>query len=284
MKLEKRLLKHQPDWYDDVAWEAFEPGCLTPAELAILTYDQAVEAQTPGYALLVKAAMSASVDLEIEEFRAVWQLEEMYHSIALAEILARNQGLSDQKEINAWRELNRETNFAANQNSRYEFIKLGLAAGALRFLDQRALPAGVLTIATRNEFQTLGGYQLSAKKTSHPELRKVFGFIRTEEAAHGNAWYHLAEKQLTDSPKAQKFTRWLLGRSVTLVGEGYRPTPEADKVIKLMSFDEDGQLTLEGATAIRRVDIKLASLPGLEGVTPFEDRVKQAQINLQAAA
>jgi hypothetical protein len=97
-------------------------------------------------------------------------------------------------------------------------------------------------------------------------LRRVI----KDERRHYAFYRAQAELRLARSHKARTATRWAMEHVWAPVGTGVRPQAETDFVVVFLFSDRDG------AAMAREMDRSFSELPGMEGMTIYQDALKEA--------
>ncbi len=252
----------RPTWFDAIEWTAVADHPVEPEALVALRYMSLVEGHTPGY--LMHALMSRIVraDPDATDFLSAWAHQEMWHAIALHAFrdLALGNAVSTRHVETAGERR------AASAWERWGW--LGSLAADTAMASTFASVYG--TIGTMNELTARHAYASLRARTSHPVLQQIVEVLMREEAQHA-AWYQrFATRHLDGNGMAQWVTRQVLTRRPSIVGEGFRGRADADRLILYLHEGTRGEIA--GA-----VDVAVARLPGLAGVTPMRTRIEQAR-------
>ncbi len=125
-----------------------------------------------------------------------------------------------------------------------------------------------------NELSTLTAYQALIERTNHPILVDLPRAIVKDERRHFAFYRTQARMRLSRSPRARRITRWVMKHLWNPVGTGVRPQQETDFVLASLFGDE------RGLAEVRRVDVTVGQLPGLEGMKLLEDAREKALVRL----
>lgn len=243
---------HRVAW-EDLDMDSFRTNPLPESSLRVLRYMCDVEFHTVCYLrdLLITPSHH---DEEVSAFMTMWNREEFWHGEALAEVLALHGIVVDYDEIKAKR------------------IKLGWTE-ALKPLKQSLLSALIgqdfvathMTWGAANEYSAVAAYKRMAAIESHPVLAELLVRIARQESRHVAFYSTQARQRLGDSVKAQRITRLALRTAWRPVGSGVMSDEE---VLHVMGHLFSGE---EGRAEMRKLDANIARLPGMEGLTLFQD-------------
>jgi hypothetical protein len=115
-----------------------------------------------------------------------------------------------------------------------------------------------------NEWSTAAGYDRLATREGHPVLSTLLSRIARQETRHIAFYATEARERLGRSRTAQKLTRFALQHLWAPVGSPVMPREET---VFLLNYLMGGSAGLEVA---RRIDRRVAALPGLEGLRIVE--------------
>lgn len=224
---------------------------LRDDEIRILTYFMDVESNTIVY--LKELLSTPAIDVpEIQAFLSCWVYEEYFHGHAIRRFMAayglpvdehRVVGVKASKPLMFHVRTIAQTLLARACGER--FIGVHMAWGAA------------------NELATAEGYQRIISKSGHPILRELLARIMKDERRHFAFYYKEALARMGD-PKTAKLVSALIRRFFEPVGSDIRSMDEVD-AIGLMLFDGP-----EGMAIVKRIDEKIAALPGLSGWNGYE--------------
>jgi hypothetical protein len=127
-----------------------------------------------------------------------------------------------------------------------------------------------MTWGAANELSTLQSYHRLIARTQHPVLVQLLQAIIKDERRHFAFYRSQARLRLARSKQARAATRWALEHVWAIVGTGVRPQAETDHVVLTLFGDAAG---LEVAKEMDRV---ISELPGLQGLTIFQDARREA--------
>jgi hypothetical protein len=230
---------------------AFEAAPLDESSLRCLRYMHDVEFHTTCY-LRDLLVTSAHDDPDVTTFLAMWAFEEFWHGEAIAEVLRRHGEPAGRERITATR----------RRVGRERWKTLSMLAGS-------SVTEHVATVALAwgavNEWTTQAGYVALARRSAHPVLGELVRRIAKQEGRHIDFYMSQAGRRLGRSPGARRLTRLALERAWRPVGSGVMPAGETRHLIAHL-FDDD-----DGVAAVDRIDRRIASLPGMDGLTVVAD-------------
>ncbi|HEY1740105.1 MAG TPA: ferritin family protein, partial [Acidimicrobiia bacterium] len=87
-----------------------------------------------------------------------------------------------------------------------------------------------MTWGAVNELSTLRFYQQIRHRTAHPLLREILRDVIGQEAMHYSFYRAAAIERLTERPRAQRLTSWVLRHLWTPVGVGLRTRSDAHRL------------------------------------------------------
>jgi hypothetical protein len=129
-----------------------------------------------------------------------------------------------------------------------------------------------MTWGAVNEWCTHSGYGRFVASESHPVLTEILRRIARQETRHIAFYASQARERLARSRKAQRITRFALDKGWGIVGSGVMPEREVEH---LLTYLYGGPAGLAEA---RRIDAKIDSLPGLEGLHLVERQLEKYRI------
>lgn len=239
--------------WEDLDFDQFRTNPLPESSLRVLRYMCDVEYHTVCYLrdLLITPSHQ---DPEVSAFMTMWNREEFWHGEALAEVLGRHGIVVDYDELKAKR------------------IKLGWAE-ALKPLKQSLLSnlighdfvATHMTWGAANEYSAVASYKRMAALENHPVLSELLVRIARQESRHVAFYTTQARKRLKASTKAQRITRLALRHAWRPVGSGVMSDDEVSHVMGHLFSGPEGRVEM------RKLDANIARLPGMQGLTLFED-------------
>lgn len=125
-----------------------------------------------------------------------------------------------------------------------------------------------------NEMTTLQGYRRLWKLAGHPVLEDLLRAIAQEEAIHSTFYWHVARLRLQNSDFTRKFSRFIVAKFWTPVGQGPKPQSDTDYVIATLFQGSTGVTVFE-----KNVGRRMESLPGFAGLKTVTERI--AAISLE---
>lgn len=249
-----------PVRYEDLDMAAFRDDPLPPETLRSLRYMCDVEYHTVCY-LRDLLATPSHRDGDVSGFMTMWNREEFWHGEALAAVLAAHDITVDYDELKAKR------------------AKLGWKE-ALSPLRQSVLSnlVGTDFVATHmiwgaaNEWSAVAAYRRMAALEDHPVLAELLQRIAQQETRHVAFYASQAKTRLAESERAQKFARFALEKAWRVVGSGIMGDDEVRHVMGQLMSGPDGREEVE------RIDRNIAKMPGMEGLTLFQDALDKAGV------
>ena len=239
---------------DDLDWDGVASTPVDPAVIACLVYMRDVEGFTDRDPVGLTAHRTTLRDPLINRFLDVWRAEESGHTHALDRFLDAYRARGD-----------------------VDIPRRQLPPPAEAPLVERVVaritgPVGDVVAAAHmawgaaNELLTLNGYRLLADRCGHPMLAELLTRIAAQEARHYSFYLLQAEWRLAASLPARVVLPRVLRRSWTPVGvgDGYKPADEFARVAGYLASGEDGE------RAMRRMDNRIASLPGFGDLRIYE--------------
>lgn len=235
-------------WDDLDLANAFVERPLSAGALRVLRYMSDVESYTVCYLrdLLVTPSHN---DPDITTFLTMWNYEEYWHGEALADVLAAHgitTGTSHLRDVRVRQGIKAKTGpvkqlLLANLAGE-DFIATHMTWGAI------------------NEWSTHAGYVALQRNEDHPVLTELLRRIIKQETRHVAFYNSQARARLQASPRARTLTRLALRYAWKPVGSGVMPD---DEVRFMLAYLMGGP---EGRSAAQKVDQKIDSLPGLDGL------------------
>lgn len=125
-----------------------------------------------------------------------------------------------------------------------------------------------MTWGAIQEHSTLSGYERMWTAAKHPVLEHILRGIAREEARHALFYWSIAHIELKKSASRQRLARFLVEKLWTPVGQGTKPEHETNLVIKTLFQGAEGLELFK-----KRVNDRIAQLPGFAGFTRASDRV-----------
>ena len=243
-----------PVKWDDIELRAFEQRPVSQASLRVLRYMCDVESHTVCY-LRDLLVTPSHADPEVTTFLTMWNYEEYWHGEVLADVLAAHGIQTSSEHIvevrtrQGWKDKIAPIKQSLLANLIGEdFIATHMAWGAI------------------NEWLTHAGYSALKRIEKNPVLDEVLTRIAAQETRHIAFYASQARERLARSKKARRITRFALAKAWQPVGSGVMPQPEVRHLVSpLMGAD--------GGDTVRRLDAKIDTLPGLQGLRLMERRV-----------
>lgn len=231
----------------DIDFDAFVAAPLDDDTLRCLRYMHDVEFHTTCY-LRDLLVTSAHDDPAITSFLAMWAFEEFWHGEAIAEVLRRHGEPAGATRATATR----------RRVGRERAKTLSMLAGSV--VTDHVATVGLAWGAV-NEWTTQAGYVALARRADHPALSVLLRRIAKQEGRHIDMYMSRAAERLHGSRGAQRMVRLALTRAWRPVGSGVMPAADTRHLVTHLFGDD------EGAAALARIDRRIASLPGLAGLT-----------------
>jgi hypothetical protein len=179
----------------------------------------------------------AHADPEVTAFLSLWVYEEFWHGEALAAVLDAHGEAHGVERVAKVRAA-----LGARDRLRPVMMTLGGWAGRSDFTAVHMAWGAV------NEWTTLKGYSLLARKAAHPVLGELLSRIMRQEGRHIDFYATQARTRLAASRRAQRLTRAALETFWRPVGSRVMPMEETRFLTHYLMGDE------EGLGAARRVD------------------------------
>ncbi|MGH3367657.1 MAG: ferritin-like domain-containing protein, partial [Nocardioidaceae bacterium] len=107
---------------------------------------------------------------------------------------------------------------------------------------------------------THAGYTRLMQIEDHPTLTEVLSRIAAQETRHIAFYASQARERLQRSTRARRLTRFALAKAWHPVGANVMPRAEVQHLMRHLLGGA------EGTVAAERVDSKIDTLPGLEGL------------------
>jgi hypothetical protein len=229
---------------DGIDFDDFKDRPLAPESLRSLRYMHDVEHHTVCY-LRDLLLTPAHRDPEITSFLACWVFEEMWHGEAIGRVLEAHGEEAGAPRIATLRRRRRRKEAFST------FSTIGSAAFAGSAFTALHMAWGAI-----NEWTTQAGYARLSDKSDHPTLRELLKRIMKQEGGHIDFYASEATRRLSESPRAQRLTRFALKHLWRPVGSGVMPREEVGFLVNYL-FDGD-----EGQQFTSRIDRRVDRLPG----------------------
>jgi rubrerythrin len=184
-------------------------------------------------------------DPDITAFLSCWVFEEMWHGEAIGQVLEAHGEEAGAPRIATLRQRRR------HKEALSTFSTIGSAAFAGRAFTALHMAWGAI-----NEWTTQAGYARLSDKADHETLRELLKRIMKQEGGHIDFYASEAARRLSESPRAQRLTRFALKHLWRPVGSGLMPKEEVGFLVTYL-FDGD-----EGRRTTSRIDRRVDRLPG----------------------
>jgi hypothetical protein len=250
---------------DDVDLDAFATRPLSPGALRCLRYMSDVESHTICYLrdLLVTPSHK---DPEVTAFLTMWAYEEFWHGEALDAVLRAHNITADYGHI-------RKVRLAQGFRDRIAPIEQAIAANIIG----EDFVAVHMSWGAINEWAAHSAYARLIEREKHPELTKLLRRVQNQESRHLAFYNSQARERLERSARARRLTRIALRTFWAPVGSTIQPRPETKFVLEYLMGGE------EGARHIGRLDRKVDTLPGQEGLELVSTAVSKFDVGPKAA-
>lgn len=250
---------------DDVEFSAFGEQPLSASALRCLRYMSDVESHTICYLrdLLVTPSHK---DPAVTAFLTMWAYEEFWHGEALDAVLRAHHVNADYGHI-------RKVRLAQGLHDRLAPIEQSLAANIIG----DDFVAVHMSWGAINEWSAHSAYARLIERENHPELTKLLRRIQNQESRHLAFYNSQARERLERSKRARKLTRFALRKFWAPVGSTIQPKPETRFVLDYLMGGADG------AKHIVRLDRKVDTLPGQEGLDLVSTAVSKFGVGPKAA-
>lgn len=241
--------------WEDLDLEHFQDNPLSDDTLRVIAYMALVEYHTVCYTRDLLTTPSHK-DPVVGTFMTMWNREEFWHGEALAAVLKAHGIIIEYDELKAnrlklgWRDF-------------FDPIKqslLGKIVGA-------DFVAVHMSWGAANEYSAVTAYKRMADLETDPVLSELLRRIAKQETRHVAFYVSQARARLTTSKRAQKLTRRLLSTFWAPVGSSISEEKETAFVFKQIMSGPDGR------KAAQQLDKNISGLPGMEGLTIFEEAI-----------
>ncbi|HEU4947133.1 MAG TPA: ferritin-like domain-containing protein [Kribbella sp.] len=243
--------------WDDLDLTTFHTTPLSPDALRCLAYMSDVETHTVCY-LRDLLVTPSHADPEVTVFLTMWNLEEYWHGEALDDILQHHNIPTGPDHTRAVRtRLGWKDRLAPIRQSLLanligqDFIATHMAWGAI------------------NEWCAHSAYTRLIHTENHPTLTEILKRIAKQETRHVAFYNTQARNRLQHSRRAQHIARLALRKAWGIVGSTLMPAPE---VKHMLGYLYGGP---QGLTEARRIDAKIDTLPGQQGLHLVENQLKK---------
>jgi hypothetical protein len=250
---------------EGINFDDFRDQPLPTGALRSLRYMHDVEHHTVCY-LRDLLLTPAHQDPEITSFLSCWVFEEMWHGEAIGQVLAAHGEEAGAPRIAALRERHR----------RREALTTLSTIGSAAFAG-RTFIALHMTWGAINEWTTQAGYGRLSETAGHPTLGELLRRIMKQEGGHIDFYASEAGRRLSESPRAQKMTRFFLKHTWRPVGSGVMPKREVDFLVRYLFDGPDGK------SSAARIDRRIDRLPGQGDLHLLETAVSKLSRHSRAA-
>jgi hypothetical protein len=250
---------------EGIDFDDFRDRPLTPEALRSLRYMHDVEHHTVCY-LRDLLLTPAHQDPNITSFLSCWVFEEMWHGEAIGQVLEAHREEAGAPRIAALRQKHRRKEAISTFSTIGSTVLAGKAFIALH-----------MTWGAINEWTTQAGYARLSVKADHPTLRELLRRIMKQEGGHIDFYASEAARRLSESPKAQRLTRFALKHLWRPVGSGVMPREEVAFLVRYL-FDGD-----EGHQFTSRIDRRVDRLPGQSDLHLLDTAVSHLSRHVVAA-
>ena len=249
--------------WDDLDFDAFRTHPLAEDDLRCVQYMHDIEYHTVCYLrdLLVTRAHG---DQRVTTFLTIWNLEELYHGEALAEVLQAHGRIGGPARVE---DLRQDLGWKQHVGT------LSSMFGSIAVKDFTAIH---MMWGAVNEWTAQAGYSQLSRKAKHPVMTELLKRIMRQEGRHVDFYASEAKRRLTNSRAAQRITRFALKHFWRPVGSGVAPDREVNFLIRYLFGDDEGRQIAE------RIDRRIQRLPGLENLE-IVTRARRAHLTPAAA-
>jgi hypothetical protein len=255
-QVEKYARQAAPVRYDDLdLTAAFRDRPLSSDTLRVLRYMCDIESHTICYLRDVLVTPSHT-DPEVTTFLTMWNYEEYWHGEVLADVLAAHGIATGADHI-------RQVRLRQGWRDRVSPIRQALLANLIG----EDFVATHMSWGAVNEWLTFAGYQRLTQIENHPVLSEVLSRIAAQETRHIAFYATQARTRLTASGRARKLTRMALSMAWQPVGANVMPLDEVRHLVRHLLGGPDG------LAEARRIDARIDTLPGLEGLNLVQRRL-----------
>ena len=230
---------------DGIDFESFRVRPLDEPYLRCLRYMHDVEEHTSCY-LRNLLNTRAHHDPEITTFLTMWNFEELWHGEALGAVIAAHDEPGTLPRVAEMRR-------RLGRRIGNPIAWMTFSALAKHFL------AVHMTFGVVNEWTTQAGYARLASEAGHPVLSDLLHRIMKQEGRHIDFYLTNARRHL-QPVAAQRTTRAMLKLAWKPVGASVMPDEEMRHLATTLFSGADGH------TALERIDRRIDSLPGLDGL------------------
>ncbi len=255
-QVEKYARQAAPVRYDDLdLTTAFRDRPLSSDTLRVLRYMCDIESHTICYLRDVLVTPSHT-DPEVTTFLTMWNYEEYWHGEVLADVLAAHGIATGADHI-------RQVRLRQGWRDRVSPIRQALLANLIG----DDFVATHMSWGAVNEWLTFAGYQRLTQIENHPVLSEVLSRIAAQETRHIAFYATQARTRLAASGRARQLTRVALSMAWQPVGANVMPPDEVRHLVRHLLGGADG------LAEARRIDARINTLPGLEGLNLVQRRL-----------
>jgi hypothetical protein len=243
--------------WSDLDFDEFKRNPLPEQTLRSIRYMCDVEYHTVCYLrdLLVTPSHK---EPEVGAFMTMWNREEFWHGEALADVLGAHGITVDFDELKA-------TRMKLGWKDRLDPVKQSLLGNIVG----KDFIAVHMIWGAANEWSAVAAYNRLAELEQHPVLAVLLRRIAKQEARHVAFYATQARERLGRSKKAQVFARFALGKFWGPVGSTIQSEDEIEHVFGHLFRGEDG------LREVKKLDDHIAKMPGLAGLTIFENAMRK---------
>jgi rubrerythrin len=250
-----------------VEWDRVRDHPLEPSEARCLAYMMDIETHTVIFLRDLLATRAAN-EPDVTAFLSCWAYEELWHGEAFSRFLGEagyelgpdgERVFGDSPFPSRYARTSRIREMLGGKGY---WSHIGSMVGSKLVKDFVALH---MAWGAANELSTLQSYHRLIATTEHPILVQLLQAIIKDERRHFAFYRSQARMRLARSKQARTVVRWALQHVWAIVGTGVRPQAETDHVILSLFGGADG------LAVAREMDATMQALPGLRGLTIFED-------------
>ncbi len=255
-----------------VEWDRVREHPLTPSEARCLAYMMDIESHTVIFLRDLLATRAAN-EPDVTAFLSCWAYEELWHGEAFSRFLGEAGYELGPDGERVFGDSPFPSRYARNSRIREllggkgTWSHVGSMVGSMLVKDFVAVH---MAWGAANELSTLQSYHRIIARTEHPVLAQLLQAIIKDERRHFAFYRSQARLRLSRSPNARKVVRWALQHVWAIVGTGVRPQAETDHAVLTLFGDADG------LAAAKEMDRTMSELPGLHGLTIFQDARREA--------
>ena len=256
------------DWYESqpralteefvgsIPWDQVGRHALNPAFIPILFYMRDVESFTEIYYNELLRTPTCK-NPYIRKFMDRWSVEENTHAKLLNRFL-NEAGIPTSS--NWWNEA--KASIPLSYTLQTQIGSMILSLFGKHFTGVHMVWGAI------NEMTTLQGYRRLWRLAGHPVLEHLLRAIAQEESIHSNFYWQIAKLRLEGSDFTRRFSRFMVDKFWTPVGQGTKPQKDTDYVIATLFNGANGVNHFE-----RTVGQRLQHLPGFSGIKVVTERI-----------